>query len=201
MPEKDIKKLEAEIKRLRKLVYYDELTGVLNRRGFLEEAGKSFAAIIPAKTEDERRRELPVPFSVVFLDIDNFKKVNDSFGHDAGDEVLRAVGKLLPAHFRARDAVGRWGGEEFVIALLGADAKVTHQVAERMRQAVANFDVPIGDKILRVTLSIGIAQHAKDQDLSTLITHADEAMYQAKKSGKNRVVVHGDETQARLLSN
>lgn len=197
--EKNIQQLEAELEHLRKLVYYDELTDVFNRRGFLKEAGKLFETIVPSKKGDERRRELPVPFSVVFLDIDDFKKVNDTFGHEAGDEILRAMGQAVPRHFREYDIVGRWGGEEFVIALLGADSKVTHQIAERMREAVAVLSVPAGKHVLRVTLSIGVAQHSDELNIMALIDRADGAMYLAKKSGKNRVAIHGDETQARLL--
>ena len=198
-PEIDIQKLEEELERLRKLVYYDELTGRLNRRGFLEEAGKFFAALPMKRGAKNKRHSSPLPLSIIFIDIDNFKKVNDTHGHDGGDRILRAVAEELPKHFRTYDLVCRWGGEEFVAALIGADVDVASKIAERAREAVEKMAIDTKGEALSVTLSLGVAKHSDEPTLLALVDKADGAMYQAKQSGKNRVVVHGDHTQARLL--
>ncbi|MEK9208703.1 MAG: GGDEF domain-containing protein, partial [Patescibacteria group bacterium] len=118
--EGQIKKLEDEIERLRHLVYFDELTGVLNRRGFLHEADAEFRLISSGTSTVERRVGVQIPFAVVFCDLDDFKMLNDTHGHAAGDEALKLGSNVFSDSLRQGDMIGRWGGEEFVIALAGA---------------------------------------------------------------------------------
>lgn len=181
-----------ELNRLRKLVFYDELTGVLNRRGFMEEAQKAFRAVSFSRKHTERRAGLRIPFVVLFLDIDDFKKLNDTYGHDAGDRALKKVAALLKKNLRLQDIIGRLGGEEFVVALLGTRAETAHMVAERIRWDIHHGRfVAKGRRGIHVTASIGIAAHNGERDLNELIHNADEAMYRAKKKGKNRVIEFG----------
>lgn len=176
----DIEKLETELEHLKKLVYYDELTGILNRRGFTEEAGKAFRAISFGRAAIERRIGFQIPFSVLFIDLDDFKKLNDTRGHEAGDKALKKVAEILRAGLRASDIFGRWGGEEFAVALLGANVDVAKNVAEKLRRDIVEAGL---------SASIGVASYQKEKSLAELIDFADKAMYQAKKKGKNRVMV------------
>lgn len=185
----DILQLKKEIDRLRKLVYFDELTNVLNRRGFKEEAEKVFTPAFPSDANGHRRKAVSMPFCVLFMDLDNFKHVNDTFGHDVGDEVLKAMSKALDDVLREHDIIGRWGGEEFIVALYGVRVKTAQVIAERVRAAIEKIDIKVSDKRVPVTASIGLASHSKEKDIFELIQNADMAMYQAKRKGKNRVVV------------
>lgn len=177
---KDIKKLEAELERLQRLVHYDELTEILNRRGFNEEAGKAFRAVSFGRTEIERRIGFQIPFSILFIDLDDFKILNDIRGHEAGDKALKKVAEILRLGLRASDIFGRWGGEEFVVALLGANVNAAKAVAEKLRRDIAEAGL---------SASVGVASYQKEKSLAELIDSADKAMYQAKKKGKNRVIV------------
>ncbi len=177
---KDIEKLEIELERLKKLVFYDELTGLLNRRGFAEEAGRAFRAVSFGRAAIERRIGFQIPFSVLFVDLDDFKKLNDAQGHEAGDKALKKVAGILRAGLRASDIFGRWGGEEFVVALLGATGEAARAVAEKLRRDIVGAGL---------SASIGAASYRKEKSLAELIDFADKAMYQAKKGGKNRVIV------------
>lgn len=185
----DVSKLKKEIERLRKLVYFDELTGVLNRRGFKEEAEKVFRPAFSSEGNGHRRKAVPMPFCVLFMDLDNFKRVNDTFGHDVGDEVLRGMSKALNDTLRDDDIIGRWGGEEFIVALYGARVKTAQKIAERVRAAIERIKISVGGKRVPVTASIGLASHSKEKDMFELVQNADMAMYQAKRKGKNRVMV------------
>ncbi len=189
----DMGKLVAELERLRKLVYYDELTGVLNRRGFQEEAGKVFQAVSLGRTELERRIQHQIPFSIVFLDIDDFKHINDRYGHAAGDRALREVAVMAQKHLRSGDLIGRWGGEEFVIALVGADRSIAKAVAEKLRSFISEVKFPLDGETVQLTASLGVVQYGSERSLLDLIGNADKAMYQAKQEGKNRVIVFGKE--------
>ncbi len=189
MEKPNIEKLIAELMRLRALVYSDELTGVLNRRGFQEEADKVFHAVSLGRTELERRIQHQIPFSVVFIDIDDFKNINDRYGHAAGDKALQEVAAISQKHLRLGDIIGRWGGEEFVIALVGAPQKVAEAVAEKLRSFIAQVEFPVDGETIRLTASFGIVQYSNERSLMELIEKADKAMYQAKQEGKNRVIV------------
>ena len=122
------------------------------------------------------------------LDIDNFKAVNDNFGHQAGDQVLREVANICLATLRQNDVLARWGGEEFVILLCGADETVAKRVAERLLGSVRSADVPaIEGK--RVTISAGIALLGEGELLASAQRRADAALYEAKRNGRDQVQV------------
>ncbi|HEU4976297.1 MAG TPA: diguanylate cyclase [Baekduia sp.] len=161
----------------------DELTGLANRRRFQE--------VIDA--EVERARRLGQGVGLVLLDIDDFKAVNDTYGHQQGDLVLREVAAVLRATSREIDEPARYGGEELVIVLPGTDLDGAHRLAERVREGVEALRIPVlGDDAaapLRITASLGAAAaHGSDAEVRALIAAADEALYQAKRGGKNRTV-------------
>jgi diguanylate cyclase (GGDEF)-like protein len=158
----------------------DALTGVLNRRSLIERLD---AACIRA-----RARGLPI--SLLFIDLDHFKQINDSYGHQAGDACLRAIVGPIHAELRPSDVIGRYGGEEFVVILSSADAAAAHPIAERIRERVAGVCVEGFGEPIRLTCSIGVA--ASDTlgvwgEL--LLSRADAAVYVAKNRGRNRVQV------------
>jgi diguanylate cyclase (GGDEF)-like protein len=157
---------------------YDALTGLLNRRAFDE----ALAA------EVQRSRRLGETFSVLMLDADHFKEINDRDGHAAGDRALQHLGTLLAAHMRDIDRVGRYGGEEFVVLLPGtseADAAVT---AERLREKVQALPPRWQERPLPLTISIGVAQwRAAGDDVAAVMARADAALYRAKEAGRNCV--------------
>ncbi len=187
--EEMIRALRKELKDLKRLVYRDELTGVLNRRGVQEEFGKFFKETLYSIENTQKRQGLIISdFTVIFIDLDDFKKVNDEFGHDEGDRVLVSCARFFEANVREIDAVGRFGGEEFVIGLLGASEDEAYEKAEKIRKMLVEH-VSVGDA--PITTSIGVASlrqsHAKTLD--ELITAADKAMYEAKTvRGKNTSV-------------
>lgn len=160
----------------RRLANIDPLTGLYNRRAWSER--------LLALEEAMRRRGQPL--SVMFLDLDRFKALNDRFGHGAGDAALRTFASTMREELREQDKIGRYGGEEFVIALPGADGAHSVQVAERIRgrlQQRARQD-PHG---ANPTVSIGVATMRVDEDMANLLRRADEAMYAAKAAGRNRI--------------
>jgi diguanylate cyclase (GGDEF)-like protein/PAS domain S-box-containing protein len=173
-------RLYAEVERLAVL---DELTKLSNRRGLLTVGVR----------EVERSRRFGHPLSLLFLDLDHFKDVNDRFSHEAGDTVLREISRRIVAAVREIDIVARYGGEEFVVLLLETSAQGAHEVAERMRRTIEGTAVPTDRGPVRMTVSVGVAEFGPDAaDLETMIRLADEAMYAAKNAGRNRVVVRGN---------
>ncbi|MDP2647860.1 MAG: GGDEF domain-containing protein [Candidatus Yanofskybacteria bacterium] len=182
-----IRELETEIDRLKKQVFYDELTQVMNRRGFEKEANPIFKNISFHQKEHERRADFH-DLAIIFLDIDDFKKVNDIFGHQTGDIVLQEVAKVLVKIVRSNDIVGRWGGEELVVGLVGASLDVAGKIAERIREDIEKMEVMYSNVKVPVTASIGVAGYSNEENLNELIDKADRAMYAAKQQGKNRVV-------------
>ena len=157
------------------LAFRDDLTGLPNRRQLTVHLSASAA----------RAREGGVADAVVMFDLDHFKKINDTLGHDVGDEVLRRTAAIASAAIREGDMVGRWGGEEFVALLDGADAEEASTIAERCRQALAS--VP---GRARVTASFGITTMSVDDTVTDALRRADLALYQAKQGGRDRVVVY-----------
>ncbi|MGZ3304709.1 MAG: GGDEF domain-containing protein [Asticcacaulis sp.] len=150
----------------------DPLTGLLNRRGI----GERFDALV-------RERRETVSVAVMLIDIDHFKRLNDSFGHDFGDVVLSAVGALIGRTVRTVDIVGRWGGEEFIVVCAGIDRKMAQQIAEKLRAAIETGDF---GRAGPVTASIGVHwAAAAGNDLAALVAQADKALYAAKGAGRN----------------
>ncbi len=172
-------RMAALVAEARRLASTDTLTGLLNRRAFVERIEKARAA---SETK-------LFPMSVLLLDVDHFKKVNDTLGHDAGDAVLQGVARVLSSIARKSDFVARWGGEEFVVALTQTAEAGARVAAERVRRAIADakYLLPSGTEH-RATASIGLAS-AEDAawDLHDLLGRADKAMYAAKHRGRNRV--------------
>jgi diguanylate cyclase len=155
----------------------DPLTGLLNRRGF-EQAQDRLLATVAANEE----------VAIVLIDIDNFKSINDRWGHGTGDRVLRAVGQVLGREVRATDAVGRIGGEEFAVLLTGSNRLLAFSTAERIRKSVAELVLSEQGEVMSVTVSLGLEFFTKETRDSAY-READVALYQAKQSGRNRTVV------------
>ena len=158
---------------------FDTLTGLLNRRAMHEEL----------VAEVQRSRRLGESFSLLMLDADHFKQINDTSGHAAGDRALQHLATLLAAQMRDIDRLSRWGGEEFVVMLPGTSGADARGIAERLRERVEALPARWQDRALPITISIGVArwQHGSD-DLESLLGRADEALYKAKAAGRNRVV-------------
>lgn len=165
-----------ERRRVERMASEDALTGLLNRRG-LEQSADS---LIPAEYD---------PVSALMIDVDHFKTINDTFGHETGDKVLRQIGALLKSGCRQGDLVSRWGGEEFAVLLQNRNGPQGAEVGERLRQVVQQWT---WDRImpgLAVTISIGVAPYLADDDLTSLIQRADEKLYEAKHGGRNLVAL------------
>jgi diguanylate cyclase (GGDEF)-like protein len=170
--------LQAQAVKLEELATTDALTGACNRRKFND--------LILA--EVERVRRYGHPLSLLILDIDHCKRVNDTHGHEAGDEVLVVLAGLIRAGIRATDSLARWGGEEFVVLSPGVTVKGEAELAERLRAAAAAHDhASVGT----VTGSLGVAQHRPGETPDELFARADEALYRAKEGGRGRVEVAG----------
>jgi diguanylate cyclase (GGDEF)-like protein len=164
--------------RMESMAHTDALTGLLNRRSMeqrLREAAQGF-------------QRTGRPFCVVMADVDHFKRINDLYGHEAGDRVLRAVAALLSDRLRAHDAVARWGGEEFLLLLPETDVDAARDVADRLR-ATAEARLSEGAAIdQNVTLTFGVAAFDRPMRVDACLKKADEALYAGKASGRNRVV-------------
>ncbi len=152
----------------------DSLTGIVNRR--------QFATVLAREVELAKRYGTPV--SLAMYDLDLFKRVNDTFGHDAGDYVLQAVTCLVKRNIRATDVVARWGGEEFMLLMPQSDVGVGTNVAEKLRLAIAEYDF---DKVGKLTVSFGVTAVAAEDDKDSLLKRVDDALYRAKENGRNRV--------------
>jgi diguanylate cyclase (GGDEF)-like protein/hemerythrin-like metal-binding protein/PAS domain S-box-containing protein len=169
------KRLEHAINGLEKLAATDKLTGLWNRRHFEQLAGVEIA----------RCRRYSHMASLVMVDIDHFKSVNDRFGHDVGDRTLTSVARALREALRGSDSVCRWGGEEFVVLLPAISATGAVRMADRLRAVVEMLD--LGPTPGRVTVSAGVAQLGPGEELAKWLKRADEALYRAKALGRNRV--------------
>lgn len=175
-----IEREEAIRGELERCAMTDELTGLANRRETLATLARMMAG--------DRRHGRPL--SLAILDIDHFKRVNDTFGHPAGDEVIRRVGEIATQVMREQDLVGRLGGEEFVVILPDTDAARALTACDRLRAAIAGTAMVIETgQALSITLSAGIAQMEPGDDLVRLIARADEALYAAKTAGRDRVLL------------
>lgn len=172
---KDVtERVEMENK-LAQLASTDPLTGLYNRRSL----GEFLAA------EMIRVTRYPSPMSLIIFDIDHFKSINDLFGHDVGDDVLRDIAKVIQCNIRKTDIFARWGGEEFIILSPETTGDHAENLAEKLRNAVENYDFALPKKI---TVSFGVAEYISGETSEQMIKRADKAMYQAKENGRNRVV-------------
>ena len=171
------KKLEAE---LFHQANTDALTGLSNRRYFL----------FQAEQEMRRAQRFDRKLSVIMMDLDHFKKVNDTFGHAVGDIVLQTIARVGLESLRESDIMGRLGGEEFAVLLPETNVKAAEEVAERLLQHVDETPIKVGRKTLKCTTSLGVAQiSSRDKSFDDLLARADKALYQAKEEGRDRVVV------------
>ena len=168
-------------KRLRDLAEKDPLTGAFNRRHFMQVLEKSCSIAKRYKN----------PLSILVLDIDNFKSINDTFGHKAGDTVLKALVDYCQEAFRGSDLFARLGGEEFIVMLPNTPTLGAAIIAERIRDGIHNIPVTLANKKVNFTISIGISQiDESDESYNDVISRADAALYQAKDKGKNRVEIN-----------
>ncbi|HLE94278.1 MAG TPA: diguanylate cyclase [Sulfuricaulis sp.] len=179
-----IRELEASKRALAAQVTTDSLTKLKNRRAFFENGGTALELAQLKKSE----------LSVILLDIDYFKKINDTFGHQAGDEALTLVGSILTQMTRPEDTVSRIGGEEFAILLPGVNRLGAAVMAERIRSTIEGEKFVSENKIVPITVSIGIASYAVDysDSIDHLLGAADKRLYLAKKSGRNRICVNDE---------
>ena len=163
---------------LQDLANTDPLTGINNRRHFFQLADKELARTVRYQSD----------LSILMLDIDNFKSINDNFGHSIGDQVIKSAADTLTSLLRENDIVGRLGGEEFAALLPGTAIRPGHDAAERIRKTVSETAIPVAGKQIRFTVSIGVAQYkSEDDNIDSIINRADSALYEAKKSGRNQV--------------
>jgi diguanylate cyclase (GGDEF)-like protein len=163
----------------------DPLTGLPNRLKFDQ-------ALASEMTRAERYKS---PLSLVLFDVDHFKQVNDSHGHQIGDKVLTQLSRFVPNLIRSNDLLARWGGEEFVILLPGCEGSMAFQAAEKLRSAIAQV---VFEKVGSVTCSFGVGQYVPGEPVTAFLARADDALYRAKVSGRNQVVLGTAPTAAKL---
>ncbi|TVQ41911.1 MAG: GGDEF domain-containing protein [Wenzhouxiangella sp.] len=160
----------------------DPLTGLSNRR--------SIEPQLAGETASANRHDST--FSILMADLDHFKHVNDTYGHDIGDEVLREVARRMRAMLRTEDRAVRWGGEEFMVLLTDTSMEQASVVAEKLRRTIAEESIECNGLDISITISIGVAEHCGEHDALDIIRRADRALYRAKHEGRNRVCVDGE---------
>lgn len=171
--------LEVALQRISDMAIHDELTGVYNRRYLMTRI----------EEEAERCARNGSVFCVCMIDIDHFKHINDTYGHPAGDKVLQAVANAAASSLRQTDVFGRFGGEEFVAILIDSTCDGAMISAERIRQKIERLSIPEVDPALKVTASLGIARHERNTAPGLTFKNADDALYRAKESGRNRCMI------------
>ncbi|MFZ5573194.1 MAG: sensor domain-containing diguanylate cyclase [Thermodesulfobacteriota bacterium] len=171
--------MRSKIEELERLAFLDTLTQLANRRYAELELQRRFA---------EKERD-GLAFGVILLDIDHFKQVNDTHGHDAGDLVLKTVSKTLAVNTRPFDLFGRWGGEEFIGVFRNVDAPALRHIGERTRALVEKTRIKVDGKLLHVTVSLGATLAGSPDDPLALLKRADTLLYQSKKGGRNRLTM------------
>ena len=177
---KKLAEIVVEQFELQQIAKQDSLTGALTRRGFLAEVEKEFL----------RAGRYDRPSTLVAIDVDHFKSINDRYGHPAGDAVLVSIANACMANMRRSDVFGRLGGEEFALLLPETDAEEAHEAAERIRRMIETTIIQVGVTEVRATISLGIAPRpATGETVSTWLAEADIALYEAKQFGRNRVAI------------
>jgi diguanylate cyclase (GGDEF)-like protein len=159
------------------LAFTDGLTSLYNRRYLMEQIEREFSRA-------ERNKE---PLSLIMVDLDGLKEINDRFGHNEGDQFLREVGRIIKVNTRASDVAARWGGDEFMLLTPETDSSRSAKIAERIRTQVEKYRMNVNGREVGITISAGVVSYpAHASGISELIKNADEAMYNAKKCGKNQ---------------
>jgi len=175
----DVIRLQGELMTARTEAEIDFLTGLVNRRRFER-------ALLEMINDYQTMR---YPFALILLDVDNFKQINDKYGHTAGDQVLKEIALILKTFLRANNIPARIGGEEFAILVPGATAKEAKVIAERLRSAIENRTFSTLEDEIKATASFGVTSVREDDTIDTIFARVDKALYKAKKEGKNKVVV------------
>ncbi|TPW12396.1 MAG: diguanylate cyclase, partial [Halothiobacillaceae bacterium] len=168
--------LRGRIREQRDQALRDALTGINNRLAYDERIEQEYG----------RWKRFREPISLLVWDVDHFKKINDTFGHQAGDKVLMAIAKLFVAQIREADFVARYGGEEFVVLATGATSATALILAEKLRQKIESSQFKHGDVLVPVTVSCGIAEFSEGLSVEEIFAEADRALYHAKQQGRNR---------------
>ncbi len=176
----DMTEIEQQKEQLRELATRDYLTGMYNRRYFFEVAEKFY--------ENARRQNISL--ALVMIDIDHFKSVNDTYGHDAGDVVLKGIASMFSDFTRKADIVARFGGEEFCLMLTSVDAGQAYAVVEKLRERIMNESFKYDGHEIKVSISSGIAT-VLDNRIGDMIKNADRLLYEAKRAGRNRTLCQG----------
>jgi diguanylate cyclase (GGDEF)-like protein len=188
-----MKALQKSESRYKDLASHDYLTGILNRRSFMEHAIDELDYVI----------RLKIPCGIIMIDIDHFKNFNDTYGHYAGDEALRHTVKIISTFSRKHDFLGRYGGEEFIFFFTNAGGEKALVIAERIREAIQNSPVILDTGPVLITASLGVISvdtaefkygDNKETFIEALIRNADTAMYKAKNAGRNRVMLYTNES-------
>lgn len=174
----DSRTLKKELEALRSLAFIDELTGVLNRRGFEYFLGEK-------KRETERFRKT---FGILFIDIDDFKQINDTYGHKIGDKVLKMVAEVLKSNLRINDVVARYGGDEFVVIFEITDEDELKVLANRINILINSSFIEDSGNLIKVSVSIG-GSISKEGNLERVLEEADRLMYVSKSKGKNKITL------------
>jgi len=166
------------INNLKQNAIYDPLTGAYNKRELLEYLNKYLKNFLRYKKDN---------FSIMMFDIDHFKKINDTYGHLAGDFILKEFVKIIKQNIRESDILGRYGGEEFILILPNTKVSGAMKLATRIKETVEEHDFEFNKTILKITVSIGITSASLNDSVESLIQRADDALYEAKQKGRNRI--------------
>ena len=181
-----VEKLEKKLDVAEETILVDELTTIGNRKGYVVTINKERKSWATSK----------LPLTLMLIDVDKFKRINDTFGHNIGDQVLKCLGQTLKKHIRSTDYVARYGGEEFIIILPATDLNKTAQLAKKIKEVVNSlkFELRKQNKVLKITCSFGIASFSeKVSNTTDVFIAADKALYKAKESGRNAIFVANEE--------
>lgn len=174
------KKLEEKNRELEKMSHIDYLTGISNRRHMISRMNEEAARA-------SQKNEI---FSFLLCDLDHFKRINDTLGHEAGDTFIKKAAELIVQNLRKEDVAARWGGEEFLVMLPDTDKQIAREMAERIRQAIEQYEGEYKEQKAQITITIGISEYSPKLSLEENITHADDALFEGKRNGRNRIVVY-----------